>query len=145
MLTPRKKTTLLAALPQSYENNYRHLLQLIPNLKDIQENKQLRLNNIEQLIITIQEQHRYTTIINIEHQFQDALLPDLTMIIRIYYDARMAEVIGFQGCTHIQPNYPYPNPSMHQPLEKCQINHLFDDWLKHCKEIIYLHKMQTFT
>jgi len=131
----KKKTELLAALPRLYEQNYHTLLQLIPELQNIKHQAKITLNNIEQLSITVLEQCRYTTFINIDHLLNNALLADLSMTIRIYHDARMAEVIRYQNHGHFKPSYNYPNESMHQPLEKRQINLLFDDWLKHCLKI----------
>jgi len=139
---PKEKTALLAALPRLYEKNYQTLSQLIPGLQNISHQTQLTLNDIEQLSITIDEQCRYTTIINIDHLLNNALLPDLTMTIRIYHDARMAEVIRSQHHSRFKPSYSYPNELMHQPLEKRQINLFFEDWLKHCIEISHQQRIQ---
>ena len=142
---PRIKTLLLAALPRLYEQNYRGLLQLIPDLKNMRLQSRLTLNDIEHLQITIREQCPYTTVIDISHLLEHSLVPDLTMTIRVYHDARMAEVIRYQRHSRFKPSYRYPNESMYQPLEKRQINLIFDDWLKHCIAIMQwqqIHKMQ---
>jgi len=132
LLTPKQKMSLLASLPSLYERNFQKLLTLIPRLHAITHKSSVKLNNIEYLAITIREQCPYTTIIDIDHLLDNALLPDLSMTIRVYYDASMAEVIHYQRQSHFKPSYEYPNPAMHQPLEKRQINLFFDDWLKHC-------------
>jgi len=133
---------LLAAMPGLYEQNYESLLRLIPNLHDIQHETRLTLNDIEHLSITIREQCRYTTVIDIGHLLNNSLLPDLTMAIRVYHDARMAEVIRYQCHSHFKPSYNYPNEEMLQPLEKRQINLFFEDWLKHCITISHQQRMQ---
>ncbi len=134
-LKPKIKTALLAAMPGIYESNFQRLLMLIPNLRSINHQSSLKLNLIEHLVITIREQCPYTTTIEIDHLLNNALLPDLSMTIQVYYDACMAEVIQYQQQGHFKPSYSYPNAGMHQPLEKRQINLLFDDWLKHCFNI----------
>jgi hypothetical protein len=142
MLNTTNKTTLLAALPRLYEQNYRALLQLMPDLHSIQNESQLTLNDMEYLNITISEQCRYTTVIDIGHLLNNALLPDLSMTVRVYHDARMAEVIRYQCHGRFKPSYNYPNEWMYQPLEKRQINLFFDDWLKHCITVSYLQHVQ---
>lgn len=147
-LNPRLKTALLAAMPGIYERNFARLLTLIPHLKTINHQSSLNLNQMEHLVITIREQCPYTTTIDIAHIMESALLPDLSMSIRVYYDASMAEVIRYQQQGHFKPSYIYPNERMHQPLEKRQINLLFDDWLKHCVNISRLagiHESPTST
>ena len=133
---------LLADLPRLYEQNYRTLLHLIPDLHDIHHESRLTLNDIEHLSITVSEQCRYTTVIEIGHLLNNALLPDLTMTIRVYHDARMAEVIRYQRHSRFKTSYNYPNESMYQPLEKRQINLFFDDWLKHCIKLLSLRQRQ---
>ena len=142
---PKVKTLLLAALPRLYEQNYRALLQLVPDLKDLHHQSQLTLSDIEHLHITVCEQCPYTTVLDIGHLLGSSLVPDLTMTIRVYHDARMAEVIRYQRHSCFKPSYTYPNTSMYQPLEKRQINLIFDEWLKHCITIIrrqHMHRMR---
>jgi hypothetical protein len=52
------------------------------------------------------------------------------MVIRLYHDARLAEVISNQDIRHIKPRYDYPNNQMHQPDEKQQINVFLKEWLQ---------------
>lgn len=52
--------------------------------------------------------------------------------IRLYHDARLAEVVGFNRVRRIKPCYPYPNSDMHQPDEKAQWNHFLAEWLSIC-------------
>jgi uncharacterized protein YqiB (DUF1249 family) len=59
-----------------------------------------------------------------------ALAPALT--VRLYHDARLAEVTGFANRRRVLPRYDYPNPAMHQPDEKAQWNRFLGEWLSHC-------------
>ena len=62
-----------------------------------------------------------------------AAVPDpfaLHFRLRVYHDARMAEVIASGRHRFLKPRYEYPNPKMYLPDEKYQVNCLFSDWLK---------------
>jgi hypothetical protein len=54
------------------------------------------------------------------------------MSIRLYHDARAAEVISSQGIRQVKPRYDYPNTNMHQEDEKQQINQFLNEWLHLC-------------
>ena len=54
------------------------------------------------------------------------------LTIRMYHDARVAEVCSSQQIFRIKPRYDYPNIAMHQCDEKRQINVFLSDWLLHC-------------
>ncbi len=56
--------------------------------------------------------------------------PELS--VRIYHDARMAEVISPDYLKRIKPTNQYPNPNMHHKDEKYQVNAFLLDWLDHC-------------
>lgn len=52
-----------------------------------------------------------------------------TMEVRLYHDARLAEVLAYQGSRRFRPRYEYPNPALLQVDEKQQLNLLLRDWL----------------
>lgn len=57
------------------------------------------------------------------------------MMVRLYHDARMAEIISNQGVKQIKPRYDYPNKKMHLPDEKQQINFFLKEWLQLCLQL----------
>ena len=57
------------------------------------------------------------------------------MTIRLYHDARVAEVISNQGIKQVKPRYDYPNDKMHLPDEKQQINQFLKEWLQLCLKL----------
>ncbi|WP_121345194.1 DUF1249 domain-containing protein, partial [Pseudomonas aeruginosa] len=59
-------------------------------------------------------------------------LPAPRLEVRVYHDARMAEVIGAEQARRLMAIYPYPNQAMHQPDEKNQLNLFLGEWLAHC-------------
>lgn len=142
-LHPARKTALLAALPGVYERNYAYLIELIPELDSLHDRTRITLSDTECLEIVIREQARFTTTLDINHVLDNTHLPNLTMSVRVYHDARMAEVVGYQHHSRIRPCYDYPNKAMYQPLEKRQINLFFSDWLKHCFTIFRQTGIQT--
>jgi uncharacterized protein YqiB (DUF1249 family) len=65
--------------------------------------------------------------------FSSILHPKMT--IRLYHDARMAEVISNQDIRQVKPRYDYPNSKMHLPDEKEQINQFLKEWLQLCLKL----------
>ena len=59
-------------------------------------------------------------------------LPLPHMEVRVYHDARMAEVVGAENARRFRSIYTYPNAAMHQPDEKTQLNLFLGEWLGHC-------------
>jgi uncharacterized protein len=59
-------------------------------------------------------------------------LPKLTL--RMYHDAKLAEVLAWEGHKRLRPRYEYPNQSMYQSDEKYQLNRFLGEWLTLCLE-----------
>jgi len=83
--------------------------------------------------LQVVEEARYTTTLDIEQagvHLPQTMLPK--MRVRMYHDARMAEVLRSQQISDIKPVYHYPNQHMHQRDEKWQVNQFLAEWLQHC-------------
>lgn len=86
--------------------------------------------------IQVLERSRYTTTVTIsqsEHQepsFDWLKAPRLT--VRLYHDARLAEVLAWENHRRLQPRYDYPNRTMYQCDEKSQLNRFLGEWLSLC-------------
>lgn len=80
----------------------------------------------------------WTSVVHIHEQRRLEWLPGSHMQVRVYHDARMAEVIGAEGCRRLLPRYGYPNSRMHQPDEKAQLNRLLQEWLGHYLQLGHL-------
>ncbi|RXJ70538.1 dehydrogenase [Veronia nyctiphanis] len=121
----------LSALMRMYETNYAKLVRLIPHSDSVGDSctYEIRGNHFQ---IDVLESTRYTTLVDIWQQGDTPayLRPRLT--VRLYHDARVAEVCTSQQISRIQPRYDYPNPRMHQKDEKHQVNAFLSDWLAHC-------------
>lgn len=54
------------------------------------------------------------------------------MIVRVYHDAKTAEVTSYQNHKHFKAIYPVPNQFMYQSDEKEQLNLFLAEWLNLC-------------
>lgn len=54
------------------------------------------------------------------------------MTIRLYHDAKVAEVLEAQRTSRLKPVYDYPNLNMHQRNEKYMVNVFLAEWLHFC-------------
>lgn len=76
----------------------------------------------------------YTTELMFTTAFQvdGKILPPLQLQVRIYHDARLAEVVGYQGCRYIPPAYAVPLGGCFQRDERRQLNRLLHEILWRC-------------
>jgi len=81
--------------------------------------------------IQVLERCRYTRMLELRQQLclPESFMQDLVMKIRIYYDARLVEVTGYEGIGHLQADYCYPNQNMMLKDENRQANILLHEWL----------------
>ncbi|WP_158527238.1 DUF1249 domain-containing protein [Pelagibaculum spongiae] len=87
----------------------------------------------DRLLIKVTQRCRYTTMLELQQPQKQAFwLPDIVMQLRLYHDARLAEVTGYQNVRNIKTCYEWPNPKMLQPDEKVQQNQLLAEWLELC-------------
>lgn len=119
------------------EMNYARLARLLPRHGD--DRRELGLGSDGLVSLEVTERGPYTTTVRIYQQRFDRVergaalavaAPRLT--VRIYHDARLAEVVEFCDRRKVWPRYDYPNPAMHQPDEKAQWNRFLGDWLSLC-------------
>jgi uncharacterized protein YqiB (DUF1249 family) len=54
------------------------------------------------------------------------------MEVRLYHDAKVAEVLSCQRISKLEPSYEYPNLKMHQRNEKQMVNIFLAEWLQFC-------------
>ncbi|WP_432454512.1 MULTISPECIES: DUF1249 domain-containing protein [unclassified Agarivorans] len=123
----------LEQLMQLYAANYVLLMRLFPT--ELSRGQTLRLQPQigEDYQLECKERTRYTSLYEIRqtgrqaHQYLRSQL-----IVRLYHDARLAEVCASQQIYKLKPRYDYPNKKMHHRDEKHQINQFLNDWLAFC-------------
>ncbi|EXJ09440.1 MULTISPECIES: DUF1249 domain-containing protein [Nitrincola] len=82
----------------------------------------------------IDEEFRYTSSVVMTHIHEpySPWLESPQLVIRLYHDALMAEVICARRRKQLSGVYGYPNRNMHQPDEKIQLNLFLGEWLNQC-------------
>ena len=79
------------------------------------------------------ERSPYTTLIRLSQHPDAPWNHKARMTVRLYHDARSAEVVEYQVRKHfLRAVYDYPNADMRQPDEKAQINRFLGEYLAHC-------------
>jgi len=122
-----------------YERNYKRLLLMIPALDRIEAEVDLTVDGMGGLVFCVLEHCKYTSIVELSNNDKnDARFgTSMTMRLRVYYDAQVAEVISYQGCGRLRSRYNYPNKTMFMPREKLQVNQFLAEWLEHCLLLSY--------
>lgn len=136
------------------EINYWRLLKLLPRMRENQPYTIALPDTgkppFRRLRLSILERSPYTTLVELA-QLDASLAPaprgrqgdgdsasrwglEPSLKVRVYHDARMAEVVGFQQENFFRARYPYPNRKMYQPDEKQQLNLLLGEWLSYCMQ-----------
>jgi len=124
----------LSAFMSLCDANYAKMMQLLPyfETEDVRvfglSRKQHDLGKIR---IEIIERCRYTTTLKL-FQEDTSLKSSTCMEVRLYHDARMAEVMSYQGVGKLRASYSYPNDRMFQKDEKALCNEFLADWLSYC-------------
>jgi uncharacterized protein YqiB (DUF1249 family) len=133
----------LVSLMTLCANNYMLLLKILADKSVVGETRHFFISDFLAYSVTVKEVTRYTSVISFE---QDSLnlptphsIPNIVanafhprMTIRLYHDARVAEVLSTQDIRQVKPRYEYPNTQMHQQDEKQQTNQFLNEWLHLC-------------
>jgi len=118
-----------------HETNYIKLFQIVPDLLRLTHGKLIDfVYDDNQIQILVEEHTKYTSQLRISMRFKGSshFIPRINIQVRLYHDAKVAEVIDFQHKRRFHSRYSYPNPGMYQRNEKQQINLFLADWLDHC-------------
>lgn len=115
------------------EHNYARLIRLLPDIDVEDQSYRFVVGNNDHYSISILETARYTTTLSVERT-DDAIPGYLkpAMTVRMYHDARMAEVLASQNTGAIAASYRYPNAKMRMPDEKHRVNAFLAEWLQFC-------------
>lgn len=132
----KKYVPSIKALTILCEQNYVCLSKLIPEFSVDREFTFL-VNHDVKYDIKVLECFKYTSIVQFTQQvpYSDAaasLIQPPRLQIRLYHDAKLAEVLACQNISKIKPRYDYPNKEMMQPDEKWQVNMFLREWSELC-------------
>ncbi|WP_299595117.1 DUF1249 domain-containing protein [uncultured Microbulbifer sp.] len=126
--------------------NYLRLCKLMPELASNQSwSYQMPDGTLE---VAVLERSRYTTEVCLQasplkggsgessgNTADNNWLTPPPITVRLYHDARMAEVVAVDGQGPVGGdglNFSYPNPAMHNEDERQQVNRYLSEWLAHC-------------
>lgn len=118
------------------EANYLRLQKLVAGLEQNEYRFMVRRGQQEWLeLLHIIERSPYTTTLRLKRVAimpvaQWLHMPSLT--VRMYHDAKLAEVLAWEGHKRLRPRYDYPNQAMYQSDEKLQINQFLGECLNLC-------------
>lgn len=129
----RKYVPKVASMHQVCEVNYGRLLRLLPDCDTQDLQYQFAVNARLLYTIKIIECSRYTSTLEMSQKSQlgfEFLRP--VVQVRLYHDAKMAEVLSAQNIGSLKPSYQYPNIKMYQKNEKEMVNLFLAEWLQFC-------------
>ena len=118
--------------------NYLRLMKLMPNLSE-SDCRSFRLNSglVESSVhFEVTERCKYTTVVRVIQEISEhpmrTNVAEVEFAVRMYHDAKSAEVIESQSERLFEAVYDYPNPKMRQRDEKVQINRFLGEFLAAC-------------
>ena len=132
------KVDLSAQLAEC-EANYARIMQLLPDMDDVDRREfgvEMRASKPVRFSMEVTERCKYTTMVDVNQLYDDSAnhswQQPASFSLRIYHDARMAEVVAYNRHLNFLPSYQYPNDRMYQCDEKIQLNAFLGEWLSHC-------------
>ncbi len=134
---PQKRYSInLPAHMAECDANYVRLLKLFPDLRE-EDGREFAVELGAQAVrieLAVLERAPYTTLIALTQRElgNSSWLRQPQITIRLYHDATCAEVVAYQHARDFKAVYDYPNPDMHQPDEKAQVNRLLSELLAVC-------------
>lgn len=127
------------------ESNYQRLRQIFPDLSKDQRCLGLTNSQNREVVLSVKERTPFTTLLLIEERMRPdtgsvginwSKPPALT--VRMYHDAKLAEVVSCDAMRGIKPKNEYPNRKMLQRDEKAQWNRFLEEWLTVCQKQGYV-------
>ena len=123
------------------EANYARLMMLLPDIENCDQRDFIVDMAQQQSMVSLAvlERFKFTSTLSMKQltlgvksnpQIQQMIAPSIQ--VRLYHDAKMAEVVASSKASQLKGKYPYPNKSMYQVDEKLQLNEYLAQWLSHC-------------
>lgn len=140
----KKYVPHLPSLLAMGDHNYARFMRLLPDCDTADLVYHFCVESVLSYRIQIIDCARYTTTVEVKQlaeQLPDFMKPAMT--VRLYHDAKSAEVIGAQHVGNLKASYEYPNLHMHQKNEKFMVNVFLSEWLQFC--VNYHNKLSAKT
>ncbi len=118
------------------EINYHRFLRLLPGLRDGTDQWNFNAGVTEatalKVSVKVLDPAPYTTTIEVLQSRNES--PEPRLVIRLYHDAGLAEIVSWDHHRNWMSQYSYPNPKMYQMDEKLALNRFLGEWLTYCRE-----------
>jgi|TARA_B100000315_G_scaffold259869_2_gene317772 hypothetical protein len=133
-VTEKRYSINLPAHMAECDANYLRLMKLFPGMREHAEHVfgVVVAGESLEVVITVLERGPYTTLVRMKQLPESTWGTNPSMTVRLYHDARSAEVVEYQRARHFKAVYGYPNERMHQRDEKVQVNRLLGEFLALC-------------
>ena len=121
------------------EMNFHCVVRLLPGLRDGVERWSFSAGEESEALnvsVEVLEAAPYTTTIMMQQcrVGGNEYLCEPRIVIRLYHDVGMAEIVSWDNHRHWQPQYCYPNDKMYLPNEKFALNQFLSEWLQYCRQ-----------
>ena len=126
-------------LEQVCETNYRKLFRLIPDLMTYEQGAIGYSRHRPNLRVMVIERAPYTMTLELSHCFDEIHdeLFEPAVKIRIYLDAKLAEVIRDHARSHVSSVIKDPGQFKEIMEYKWSLNYFLEKWLDHCLKTNY--------
>lgn len=98
----------LAGLMRVYETNYAKMNSLLPSAHEVGETRSYQVSQMAYQL-EVKEVTRYTTLVDVCQCDVRPIFPLPRMRVRLYHDARVAEVCASEQISRVEARYDYPN------------------------------------
>jgi uncharacterized protein YqiB (DUF1249 family) len=136
---PRNRSFLLQTL---CESNFRKLIQLVPDLRDIDQLTTGRAEDKPNLYLIPVEIGPYTTTLELSHRFDQTVEPlfEPAVKMRVYFDARSVEVLRDNERPMVKQALNKSASAKEIMNYKWELNYFLEKWLNHCLKDHYIFK-----
>lgn len=120
-----------AKLMELYENNYIFMRRLLPQREEMGEEAMSRVDGGIDLQLRVIECCPYTTTVSLTHVFEGEARTAPDLFVRVYHDARVAEVLPDSPLYHFKL-WPGERPDPRSLSWRWEVNRFLNRWLRYC-------------
>lgn len=114
-----------------YQQNYRRLLQLLPDLHGMNGPAKLVLLGHPDVNIDVIERHKHRLVLRLSHYLQrlhGPAIPDPDMTVEVFLVAETVDALTYTDCFGSRRVF-CPEMMAFSPLAKVELNNFLDQWL----------------
>lgn len=117
------------------DGNYIRLLKLLPDTDNTDAFRfavSFSDGSTAEILLKVLDRSKFTTTLSFERMPKSPWLQAKSLAVRMYHDARTAEVLASEQGRQYEAKYDYPNKKMLQENEKVLANEFLAQWLSYC-------------